>query len=122
MVNFTHLIVLKKSPWFIYAASEEDAISTASHYPPQEVVGVVHAPGGLAMKVAKQTIQLEEVEVLSITHAEDPVDKEVLEEVTKDEQTPEQRQLPAVPEDPKQVQGPTSTVTHVVPPVPKEPS
>ena len=59
---FTHLIILKKRPWYIYAGSQQDALKVCKVYQ-KNVVGVVLAPDGLLMQEIEQTFNLKVPEV-----------------------------------------------------------
>jgi hypothetical protein len=58
---FTHLILLKRSPWFIYSPSEADALETASKFAQHDLVGVVVSKG-LEVKRPIQKVVLEAIE------------------------------------------------------------
>jgi len=54
---FTHLITLKKAPWFIYSQDQEDALNICKKYG-DNVVGVVLAPEGLVMQEVHMELSL----------------------------------------------------------------
>lgn len=95
---FTHLLLIKTSPYFIYCSSEVDAIDTCKRFKREDIIGVVQAEGGLIVLEPKQTIVLHPIEQKQIeldpTKAEpffDGVEKEI-EQIVKeieDEQAPE---------------------------------
>ena len=102
-VSFTHLILLKKSPWFIYSSSEADALETINKFPPSEVVGVAIAKGDqLEVMTPETRLLLKPMEIKEIEHIQKPVDEEVLAKVIdgeKSDEASEQRKLPEVPGD-----------------------
>lgn len=54
---FTHLVLLKKSPWFIYAANEADALSYCANFK-DDIVGVAISNGGFEVKQPSIQIKL----------------------------------------------------------------
>jgi len=99
-ITYTHLVCLKRSPYYIYAESEEQAIEITTHYQQDEIVGVVIAKGNeLELKEVRVKTSLESferkalpemIEVEEGTFQEIPgeevseEDKELLAEVDKE--------------------------------------
>lgn len=83
MFHFTHLVTLKRKPWFIYAQNEEDALTICKRYE-TDVVGVVCAAEGLEMKTVSTKISLVSSDVKligEIVESElDQIAKEIVEE------------------------------------------
>ena len=64
---FSHLVLLKRSPWFIYSVSEDDACQTASHYK-TDLVGIVKTKGQYLEVLAPTTkVVLQPVHIKQIT-------------------------------------------------------
>lgn len=82
-MKFTHLITLKRKPWFIYSTCQEDAVNIAKRYG-DNVVGVVFAPEGLIMQEVQMQVTLvnPDVKLLSeiVLNENQKIAKEVLEE------------------------------------------
>lgn len=65
---FTHLVILKKSPWFIYCQNEKDALKTCDSFQ-GEVSGIVVGKD-LIVKQPRYVQTLEQAETLQIEHVE----------------------------------------------------
>lgn len=54
---FTHLVLLKRSPWFIYAVDEKDALTYVGRFK-DDLVGVAISEGGFEVKQPRVEIKL----------------------------------------------------------------
>ena len=54
---FTHLVLLKKSPWFIYCKDEKDALTYASSLT-EHLVGIAISQGGFEVKQPRMELRL----------------------------------------------------------------
>lgn len=77
---FTHLVLLKRSPYYIYAANVEDAMKYYDTFK-DDFLGVCVAEGGLEVKTPKIEIRLTPVEIMQIEEKKipDPVSAEEVE-------------------------------------------
>lgn len=82
-MNFTHLIVLKTSPFYIYCADEDDAINQAKRFDVKDVIGIVFAHGGLELLELKveTTLQAKETKQIPMYVK---VDSETIQEMPED--------------------------------------
>lgn len=64
---FKHIVLLKKSPWFIYTASEEDAIKTGVLFKENMVGIVVHKPNSLEVMKPEMKFTLHPLEIKEIS-------------------------------------------------------
>lgn len=98
-MDFSHLVIVKRSPYYIHCVSEEDAISTGSQFK-EDFVGVAVSDGrSLKVMVPKTTMTLTEKVTKEIPHLEQLTadlsveQREAIEEVM-DGKAPEQREVP----------------------------
>ena len=80
--KFTHLVLIKESPWFLYETSEERALMLASEY---EDASVVVAPEGLKVMAVKSKLTLVDHNVKLADHIISLENKRLLEEVLEEE-------------------------------------
>ena len=77
---FTHLITLKRKPWFIYSQSQEDALNICARYG-DNVVGVVLAPEGLIMQEVQRSLTLATPEVRLLEQIVESENKQLAKEI-----------------------------------------
>ena len=66
-IKFSHLIVLKTSPYYIYSEDEDSATEIASKYNQEDIIGIVVAKDDeLEMKEIKVKVVLQSVEIKQI--------------------------------------------------------
>jgi hypothetical protein len=81
---FTHLITLKKSPWFVYSRTQEDALNICKKYG-DNVVGVVLAPEGLIMQEVQQTLSLVTPDVKFLEEIVESENRQIAKEILGEE-------------------------------------
>jgi len=82
---FNHLVMLKKSPWYVYAANEADALETCEKYR-SNVIGVVSSDSGIVFQEIKQQLGLHTPEVKMISEHEEE-NQELIEEIKESSET-----------------------------------
>jgi hypothetical protein len=82
MINFSHLIILKVSPYYIQSISGEDAIKTCAHYRNDDIVGIAVAKdSGFEVVRPTMIVALKPVEQKFISHQLIEEEEEALKEV-----------------------------------------
>lgn len=89
MIKFKFLVLMKKTPYYIYCMTLEDAETTVSHYPKEDIIGVAEASdGSIEVKEIKSVMTLEGREQLMIPILNDegklPDEDEVMEATFKE--------------------------------------
>lgn len=74
-MKFTHLVLLKRTPFYIYAGDEQDALKYCDNFK-NDLLGIVVAPGGLEVKVPQMRVKLTpaKTELIDL----DPTEKDAL--------------------------------------------
>lgn len=85
---FTHLITLKRKPWFIYSKSQEDALNICKRYK-DDVVGVVLAPQGLIMQEVQVEMTLKTPEVKLIEEIVESENNQIARDILKEKEDEE---------------------------------
>lgn len=93
---FTHLISLKKAPWFIYAQGEDDALKICKRHK-DLVVGVVSAPEGLIMQEVKTEVRLVTPDIKLIEEIVESENRHLAEEILG-EMNEEDKKLVVLPQ------------------------
>lgn len=83
-IVFTHLIILREKPWFVYASSEREALGVAKKYEDQGV-SIVVAPDGLEVMNVEYQPKLVSQDIKLLDKIVDNENADIIEEMLEEE-------------------------------------
>ena len=67
-MNLNHLVILKRSPWYIYCDGEADAVEVAARFLQSEVVGIAVSTSSIEVKMPRTVTTLVQEETRALEH------------------------------------------------------